>query len=71
MEVIAVAGADHAWRWRILGEEGTIIEESDRSYSNIAIALAQGRARADELSAKSSWTGRNWRRGERFRRDGA
>jgi hypothetical protein len=49
MEVVAVSIVNGTWRWRIVDGNGTIVAESDRTFPDIAIALAFGRRRVQEL----------------------
>ena len=35
MEVVAVSGADNAWRWRIVDPNGKTVEESDTTFPDI------------------------------------
>lgn len=39
------------WRWRILGYDGEVIEESSELFPTIAAAIAQGTERLARLNA--------------------
>lgn len=40
------------WRWRIVGYAGEIVEESSQSFPSIAVAVAFGRRRLEELDLR-------------------
>ena len=50
MEVVAVSGADNAWRWRIVDPNGNTVEESDTTFPDITIAVSRGKRRLEELA---------------------
>jgi hypothetical protein len=49
MEVVAVSIVNDTSRWRIVDGDGKMIAESDTTFPDIAVALAFGRRRVQEL----------------------
>ena len=40
------------WRWRIVDYAGEIVEESSQSFPSIAVAVAFGKQRLEELNIR-------------------
>jgi hypothetical protein len=53
MQVMAFcAPSDPEWRWRIIGNDGAMVEESHRVFPSIAAAVSDGQDRARALDLR-------------------
>jgi hypothetical protein len=56
------------WRWRIVNYAGEMIEESQAVFSTIAIAVAEGRKRLEQMNQKDDSVPRQFYRSTTYLR---
>ena len=61
IDVVAIS-AEKGWRWRIVGHDGEVVEQSREIFATIAAALVSGAGRRQAIDVALPTVARGWKR---------